>query len=125
MEGEPIIDPAALAQLGIDYDAVVGRFEETFGVGALDDTHAACLGISPRAKRALAFAVDYAYGDTVLEDHLLLGILRVPESVASRVLEQQGVTLEAAEATRTTNDHCSQYPQRDSNPCYRLERAGA
>ena len=102
-EGQPIIDPTALATLGIDYDAVVGRLEHTFGPGALERAHATCLGICPRAKLALAFAVDYADGGPVLDDDLLLGMLRVPDSVASRVLAQQGVTLEAAEACRTGN----------------------
>ncbi|HEY8858829.1 MAG TPA: Clp protease N-terminal domain-containing protein, partial [Gaiellales bacterium] len=77
--------------------------EHTFGPGALERAHATCLGICPRAKLALAFAVDYADGGPVLDDDLLLGMLRVPDSVASRVLGQQGVTLEAAEACRTGN----------------------
>ena len=103
-EGRAAIDPAALAMLGIDYDAVVGRLEQTFGAGALERTHAACLGICPRAKLALAFAVDYADGATVRDDELLLGMLRVPDCVASRVLAQQGVTIEAAEACWAGND---------------------
>jgi Clp amino terminal domain, pathogenicity island component len=45
------------------------------------------------------FAVDYGEGDIVLEDHLLLGMMRVPDSVAGRVLAEHGVTLEAAEAS--------------------------
>ena len=96
--GEPPIDPVALATLGVDYDTVVGRLEETFGEGALERTHAGCLGICPRAKQALAFAVDYAQGGSVHDDHLLLGMLRVPDSVASRVLARHGVTLETANA---------------------------
>jgi Clp amino terminal domain, pathogenicity island component len=56
-----------------------------------------------RAKLALAFAVDYADGGPVLGDDLLLGMLRVPDSVASHVLTQHGVTIEAAEACRTGN----------------------
>jgi ATP-dependent Clp protease ATP-binding subunit ClpA len=99
--GEPTIDPDALARLGIDYHAVVGHLAETFGAGALERTRAACLGVRPRAKLALAFAVDYADGDTVFEDHLLLGMVRVPDSVAGRVLAEHGVTLEAAEASRS------------------------
>jgi ATP-dependent Clp protease ATP-binding subunit ClpA len=94
--GTPAIDPAALATLGIDYDTVVGRLEQTFGAGALERTHAACLGICPRAKRALAFAVDYAEGGAVQDDHLLLGMLRVSNSVAGRVLAQHGITFDAA-----------------------------
>jgi len=99
-QGRPAIDPTALATLGIDYDAVVERLEQTFGAGALERTRAACLGVSPRAKLALAFAVDYADGATVSDDHLLLGMLSVPDCVAGRVLTRQGASLEAAEAHR-------------------------
>jgi ATP-dependent Clp protease ATP-binding subunit ClpA len=98
--GRPAIDPAALATLGIDYDAVVDRLEKTFGAGALERTRAACLGVCPRAKLALAFAVDYANGATVSDDDLLLGLLSVPDGVAGRVLTQHGASLEAAEAHR-------------------------
>ena len=103
-ERQAAIDPAALAALGIDYDAVVSHLEETFGSGALERTQAACLGVCPRAKLALAFAVDYAGGGTVRDDHLLLGMLRVPNSVAGRVLAAHGVTLAAAEASQGTDE---------------------
>ena len=105
-EGEPTIDPAALATLGIDYDAVIGRLEQTFGAGARERTHAACLTVCPRAKVALAFAVDYAGGGTVHHDHLLLGMLRVPDCVASPVLTQHGATLEGAEACWEWDQQC-------------------
>jgi ATP-dependent Clp protease ATP-binding subunit ClpA len=98
--GRPAIDAAALATLGIDYDAVVSRLEETFGAGALERTRAGCLGVCPRVKLALAFAVDDAGGGAVLDDDVLLGMLRVPDSVAGRVLAQFGVTPEAAESAR-------------------------
>src|SRR5215212_10185985 len=42
------IDPQALAELGIDLEAVRARLEQTFGRGALERTGAACLGICPR-----------------------------------------------------------------------------
>jgi len=99
-DGRPAIDAAALATLGIDYDAVVRSLEETFGAGALERTRAGCLGVRPRAKLALAYAVDHAEGGAVRDDDVLLGMLRVPDSVAGRVLAQLGVTLEAAEAAR-------------------------
>jgi len=99
--GTPRIDPEALATLGIDFDAVRGRLEETFGPGALEQTRAACLGIVPRLKLALAFALDYAEGDELADEHVLLGMLSVPGSVAAEVLGGLGVSFESAEAVVT------------------------
>src|SRR5262249_29770219 len=95
---EPKIDADALAALGIDFDAVRERLEETFGPGALEHAHASCLGICPRLKMALAYAVDYANGQPLTDKHILLGMLSVPDSVAARVLAELDVSLEAAEA---------------------------
>jgi ATP-dependent Clp protease ATP-binding subunit ClpA len=94
----PKIDPEALAALGIDFEAVRGRLEETFGPGALEHTRSSCLGICPRLKMALAYAVDYADGRMLTDVHVLLGMLSVPDSVAARVLAELDVSLEAAEA---------------------------
>ena len=93
------IDPDALASLGIDFDAVRERLEETFGPGALERSRASCLGICPRLKLALAHALDYAASSPLDDQHVLLGILRVPECVAARTLAELGVTLANAEAT--------------------------
>jgi Clp amino terminal domain, pathogenicity island component len=71
------IDPDALATLGIDLDVVRTALDRTFGPGALERTHAACLGVSPRLKLALSRAVDYADGGPVDDVHILLGILSV------------------------------------------------
>jgi ATP-dependent Clp protease ATP-binding subunit ClpA len=95
---DPKIDPQALATLGIDYDAVLERLEETFGAGALEHTHQGCLGVCPRVKKALAFAADYADDQPVRDEHVLLGMLTVPDSVACRILNDLGVTFEAVEA---------------------------
>jgi ATP-dependent Clp protease ATP-binding subunit ClpA len=94
----PKIDPDALAALGIDFEAVRERLEATFGPGALEHAHASCLGICPRLKMALAYAVDYADGQPLTDEHILLGMLSVPDSVAARVLAELDVSLEAAEA---------------------------
>jgi ATP-dependent Clp protease ATP-binding subunit ClpA len=96
------IDPHALAALGIDFEAVRERLEQTFGAGALEETRSACLGIAPRLKLALAYALDLAAGAPLLDEHVLLGMLRVPESVAARVLGELGVTFEAASAIAAT-----------------------
>jgi hypothetical protein len=79
-------------------NAVRDRLKQSFGLGALERTHAACLGICPRLKLALAHALDRAGTNPLKEAHVLLGILDVPESVAARVLQGLGVTLEAGEA---------------------------
>jgi ATP-dependent Clp protease ATP-binding subunit ClpA len=92
------IDPHALAELGIDFDMVRDRLERTFGPGALERTQSACLGICPRLKLALAYALDHARGKRLDDRHVLLGMLNVPESVAARVLDGLGVTLETAQA---------------------------
>ena len=94
----PKIDPDALAALGIDLEAVRQRLEETFGPGALEHAHASCLGICPRLKMALAYAVDYADGQPLTDEHILLGMLCVPDSLAARVRAERAVSLEAAEA---------------------------
>ena len=87
---KPKIDPEALAALGIDLETVRERVEETFGPGALERTPA-CLGICPRLKRALAYAVDHAEGYPVTDQHILLGMLSVPDCVAALVLTELDV----------------------------------
>jgi ATP-dependent Clp protease ATP-binding subunit ClpA len=91
------IDPQALAELGIDLETVRERLERTFGPGALERTRSACLGICPRLKMALQYALDHAEGGPLGDEHVLLGMLSVPDSVAARILGDLGVTLEAAE----------------------------
>ena len=102
----PNIDPEALATLGIDLGAVRERLEETFGHGALEQTGAGRLEpsgagiqcIAPRLKQALANAVDRAGEQPVRDEHVLLGMLSVPDSLAARALAELGVSLEDAEA---------------------------
>ena len=91
------IDPQALATLGIDFDSVREQLEQTFGPGALERTRAGCLGICPRLKLALAHALDHASEEPLGDEHVLLGMLSVPDSVAARVLGELGVTLTAAQ----------------------------
>jgi ATP-dependent Clp protease ATP-binding subunit ClpA len=90
------IDSEALATLGIDFDAVRQRLEQTFGPGALEQTRSACLGIAPRLKLALAYALDHAGNRPLADEHVLLGMLSVPDSVAARALASLDVTLEDA-----------------------------
>jgi ATP-dependent Clp protease ATP-binding subunit ClpA len=92
------IDAHALAELGIDFEAVRERLEQSFGPGALERTRSGCLGICPRLKMALAYAADHAAGRPLTDEHVLLGMLSVPDSVAGRVLGDVGISLQAVEA---------------------------
>ena len=102
----PGIDRDALATLGIDLEAVRERLEATFGHGALDNARAGMLEpddaaiqcIAPRLKQALEHAVERAGDEPVRSEHVLLGMLSVPDSLAARALAELGVSLEAAEA---------------------------
>ena len=96
--GKPKIDRDALAAIGIDFDTVREHVEETFGEGALERSRASCLGVAPRAKLALAHALDYAGDEPLGDEHILLGMLSVPDSLAARALSDLGVTLLSAEA---------------------------
>jgi ATP-dependent Clp protease ATP-binding subunit ClpA len=100
--GATKIDPDALATLGIDFEAVRERLEETFGPDALKRVPA-CLGIAPRLKLAFAYALDYADGQQLADEHILLGMLSVPDSLATHVLSKVGVSLKAAEAIVARN----------------------
>jgi ATP-dependent Clp protease ATP-binding subunit ClpA len=92
------IDPTALATLGIDFEEVRERLEETFGPGALERTRSGCMGVCPRLKMAPAYSLDHASQGSFGEEHVLLGLLSVPDSVAARVLGELGVSLAAAQA---------------------------
>ena len=74
------------------------RLEETFGPGALERTRSGCMGVCPRLKMALAYSLDHAAQGSFGEEHVLLGLLSVPDSVASRVLSELGVSLATATA---------------------------
>ncbi|MGH3011189.1 MAG: Clp protease N-terminal domain-containing protein [Gaiellaceae bacterium] len=102
----PEIDRDALAALGIDLETVRERLEEAFGPGALEQTRAGMLEpggariqcIAPRLKMALAYAVDRAGGQPVQDEHILLGMLSVPDSLGAHVLTEHGVSLEDVQA---------------------------
>jgi len=101
--GPAKIDPDALAALGINFETVRERLEETFGPGALEETRAGCLGIAPRLKQAFAYALDRAGERPLADEHILLGMLNVPDSLASHVLGKVGVSLQAVEAIVARN----------------------
>jgi ATP-dependent Clp protease ATP-binding subunit ClpA len=94
--GEPKIDARALAALGIDFETVREHVEQAFGPGALERTHAGCLGVAPAAKRALAHALECAGDEPLADEHVVIGLLSVPDSPAARVLGVLGVTAQSA-----------------------------
>ena len=94
----PRIDPDALATLGIDLDTVRERLEETFGPNALEQTRAGIRCIAPRLELALARALDYSGEQPLQDEHVLLGLLSVPDSLAARALAELDVSLEGAAA---------------------------
>ena len=97
------IDPQALATLGIDFDSVRERLDERFGPGALERTRSGCLGICPRLKLALAYALDAAGDGPLGDEHVLLGMVSVPDSVAARTLASLGVSAEDVQAILTSD----------------------
>ena len=96
------IDPDALATLGINFEDVRERLEQTFGPGALERTRTGCIAICPRLKMALAYSLDHAAEGSLGEEHVLLGLLSVADSVAACVLGELGVSLAAAQAALET-----------------------
>lgn len=99
------LDRDALASIGIDLDEVRRRVEETFGPGALDRP-AGCFAspqipFTPRSKKALELSVRAAVarGDEFVgSEHLLLGLVKVDDGVAARMLTDRGLTGERLEA---------------------------
>jgi hypothetical protein len=96
--GSAKIDPDALATLGIDLDAVRAQLDHMFGAVALERTHASGLGAAPRLKLALAHALGYAGDQPLGDEHMLLGMLSVPDSVAARALASLDVSSENVRA---------------------------
>jgi ATP-dependent Clp protease ATP-binding subunit ClpA len=98
------LDPAALATIGIDFDEVRRRVEETFGPDALRRTRAGCRGrhrpFTPRSKGAMERSLRAALelgSRHIGSEHILLGVLS-DDGLAVTVLERQGISQEAARA---------------------------
>jgi ATP-dependent Clp protease ATP-binding subunit ClpA len=95
--GETRFDPAALATLGIDLEAVRERVEEAFGPGALERTRAGrqlCRErlFSAAAKKTLQEAVNAARCEPAEPAHLLLGLILERKSWAAIALRDRGVS---------------------------------
>ena len=100
--GEDDIDPAALATLGIDLDAVRERVERAFGPGALSRSRGCGEGhlpFTPRSKKVLELSLreSLALGaGEIRGEHLVLALLHEGDGVAAQILTARGVTLDAA-----------------------------
>jgi ATP-dependent Clp protease ATP-binding subunit ClpA len=100
--GEEGIDAGLLATMGIDLDAVRDRVERAFGPGALGNAGRGCAGHLPftkRAKKALELSLREAVAlgaAEIASEHLVLGLLREGDGIASRVLSERGVAHDAA-----------------------------
>jgi len=84
-----------LASLGIDLNKVRDAVE--FIIGRGDRIVLGEIGLTPRAKKVIEFAVDEARRSNhhyIGTEHLLLGLVRESEGIAAGVLESVGVNLE-------------------------------
>jgi ATP-dependent Clp protease ATP-binding subunit ClpA len=102
LTGGEALDGPALTTLGIDLDAVRERVEETFGPGALDHPRGRVpsghIPFSPRAKKVLELSLREALAlksKSIVDAHVLLGLIREGEGLAAKVLHDRGVDLPA------------------------------
>ena len=88
-----------LQNLGVELDKI--RTAVEFVIGRGESKSQGEVGLTPRAKKVIELAVDEARHlnhNYIGTEHLLLGLLREGEGVASGVLESLGVSLEKARA---------------------------
>jgi ATP-dependent Clp protease ATP-binding subunit ClpA len=103
-------DAAALATIGIDLDDVLRRIEESFGPEALEKAMPARptgwfrggVGVfTPGAKKSIALALREAVhlGDPFIgSEHLLLGLIREGNGMATAILVDAGLDLKSLRA---------------------------
>jgi hypothetical protein len=63
------------------------------------------LGVAPRLKLALAHALDVAGDRPLADQHVLLGMLSVPDSVAARALATLDVSFDDVNAVLAREAH--------------------
>jgi len=86
-----------LANLGVGLNKVRASVE--FIIGRGEKTSAGETGLTPRARRVIELAIDearYLGHNYIGTEHLLLGLLREGEGIASGVLDSFSITLEKA-----------------------------
>lgn len=104
LAGAPVLgaqDAEALRSLGIDLDLVLARIEESFGPAALaageQPTRArrGSARLTRRAKKVLELSLREAvhlHHRAIGSEHVLLGLLREGDGLATRVLTDAGVS---------------------------------
>lgn len=83
-----------LQSLGLSLDQIRGEIEKVIGRG--EEMVAGKIGFTPRSKRVMELALDEArtLGHNYIgTEHILLGLLREEEGVASKVLRNLGVDI--------------------------------
>lgn len=86
-----------IQKIGLDLDSVRQAVEKQVGVGSQNEAKPNTIPYTPRVKRVLALAskeaknLNHSYVGT---EHLLLGLLREGDGIASRVLKSLGIDLE-------------------------------
>jgi ATP-dependent Clp protease ATP-binding subunit ClpA len=103
------LDADALRAIGIDLDAVREKVEATFGPGALDQPDPRHPGgrplFSPAAKKVLELSLRETLRlkqRTITDAHILLAIIRDPDSRAARIITAAGIDLTTL---RTATEH--------------------
>jgi len=109
-EGEGVA-AKVLTSLGVELEKVRSAVEYIIGRG--EKGVSGEIGLTPRAKRVIELAVDEARRlnhNYIGTEHLLLGLLREEEGVASGVLESMGISLDKVrtETVRILNQSMSQ-----------------
>jgi len=92
-EGEGVA-AKAIGSLGISLDAVRGQVEEIIGQGQAAPTRP--IPFTPRAKKVLELSLREALQlghDYIGTEHILLGLIREGEGVATQVLQKLGADL--------------------------------
>ena len=95
-EGEGVA-AKALESLGISLEAVRSQVEEIIGQGG--SSPSGHIPFTPRAKKVLELSLREALQlghNYIGTEHILLGLIREGEGVASLVLEPAGLTLDGA-----------------------------
>src|SRR5207244_1665050 len=113
-----------LNNLGVELQKVRSSVE--FIIGRGDRMVMGEIGLTPRAKRVIEFAVDEARRlnhHYIGTEHLLLGLIREGEGIAAGVLESLGISLERVRA-QVIEVLKSSHGRITARPSMQIETAG-
>jgi ATP-dependent Clp protease ATP-binding subunit ClpC len=86
---------AVLRNLGVSFNGIRQKIEETVSVGRARSRTSADLPYTTRAKKILEFSIEESRNlghDYIGSEHLLLGIMREERGIAAQVLADAGLT---------------------------------